>query len=155
MTVRDPGFQVGMPAKRLRFDCYVLDLGRGSLLQDGTEIALRPKTFGVLRHLVENTGRLISKDELFAAVWPNLAITDDALVQSIAELRRALGDDGPRLITTIPRRGYRFEAAVTVVAPDDPIMADRKANLAASRAGDPSFETATPRDSTLFWTART
>src|SRR5262245_29680964 len=120
MTVRDPGFQVGAQAKRLRFDRYVLDLGRGGLLLDGTEVTLRPKTFGVLRHLVENPGRLISKDELIAAVWPNLAITDDALVQSIGELRRAFGDDGPRLITTIPRRGYRFEAAVTVAAPDDP-----------------------------------
>src|SRR5262249_21226521 len=155
MTVRDPGFQVGTQAKRLRFDRYVLDLGRGSLLQDGTEIALRPKTFGVLRYLVENPGRLISKDELFAAVWPNLAITDDALVQSIGELRRALGDDGPRLITTIPRRGYRFEAAVTAVAPDDPMVTDRKADPAASRASDPSSETAIARDSTLFWTALT
>src|SRR5215510_3999718 len=128
MTVRDPGFQVGMPAKRLRFDCYVLDLARGGLLQDRTEIALRPKTFGVLRHLVENPGRLISKDELFAAVWPNLAITDDALVQSIGELRRAFGDDGPRLITTIPRRGYRFEAAVTVIVPLDPAPDDGTAS---------------------------
>src|SRR5262245_60211839 len=155
MADRDVEPPVQEGAKRLQFDCFVLDLHRGCLLLDGNEIVLRPKTFGVLRHLVENTGRLISKDELFAAVWPNLAITDDALVQSIGELRRALGDDGPRLITTIPRRGYRFEAAVTVVAPDDPIVADRKANLAASRAGDPSFETATPRDSTLFWTALT
>ena len=136
MTVRDPGFQVGAEAKRLRFDRYVLDLGRGSLLQDGTEIALRPKTFGVLRHLVENPGRLISKDELFGAVWPNLAITDDALVQSIGELRRALGDDGPRLITTIPRRGYRFEAAVTVAAPVDPATDDGP----AFRVGGPESQ---------------
>jgi TolB-like protein len=56
---------------------------------------------------------------LFAAVWPNLAITDDALVQSIGELRRALGEDGPRLIRTVPRRGYRLEPAVSVGAPAD------------------------------------
>jgi TolB-like protein/cytochrome c-type biogenesis protein CcmH/NrfG len=66
--------------------------------------------------LVANAGRLVAKDELFAAVWPNLAITDDALVQSIGELRRALGTDGPRLIKTISRRGYRFECDVSVVA---------------------------------------
>jgi len=54
---------------------------------------------------------------LFAAVWPNTAITDDVLVQSIGELRRALGDAGPRLIRTIPRRGYRFE---TLVLSDEP-----------------------------------
>lgn len=107
------------PAKRLRFDRYILDLDRGSLLLDGNEIALRPKTFAVLHCLVENSGRLVSKDDLFAAVWPNLAVTDDALVQSIGELRRALGNDGPRLIKTIPRRGYRFESDVLSVASID------------------------------------
>jgi len=108
----------------LRFDRYVLDLDRGSLLLDGSEIALRPKTFAVLRYLVENAGRLVSKDELFAAVWPNLAVTDDALVQSIGELRRALADEGPRLIRTIPRRGYRFEPAVSIIAAADASPAD-------------------------------
>jgi TolB-like protein/DNA-binding winged helix-turn-helix (wHTH) protein/cytochrome c-type biogenesis protein CcmH/NrfG len=99
-------------ARRLRFDRYVLDLERGCLLLDGSEIALRPKTFAVLLYLVENAGRLVSKEAIFAAVWPNLAITDDVLVQSVGELRRALGEDGARLIRTIPRRGYRFESAV-------------------------------------------
>src|SRR4051794_30821412 len=100
------------PAKRLCFERYVLDAARGSLLADGSEIVLRPKTFGVLKFLVENPGRLISKEELFAAIWPGLAVTDDVLVQGIGELRRALGQAGPRLIRTIPRRGYRFEATV-------------------------------------------
>ena len=112
MTTLDSHSPEQMQSKRLRFDRYVLDLDRGCLLRDGNEIALRPKTFAVLQYLVENSGRLVSKDELFAAVWPNLAVTDDALVQSIGELRRALGEDGPRLIKTIPRRGYRFESGV-------------------------------------------
>jgi TolB-like protein/DNA-binding winged helix-turn-helix (wHTH) protein/cytochrome c-type biogenesis protein CcmH/NrfG len=119
MTNRDAGFGAQTEPKRLRFDRYVLDLHRGCLLFDGSEIALRPKTFAVLHCLTENAGRLVSKDELFAAVWPNLAITDDALVQSIGELRRALGDDGPRLIRTVPRRGYRLESAVSPIAPAD------------------------------------
>jgi TolB-like protein/DNA-binding winged helix-turn-helix (wHTH) protein/cytochrome c-type biogenesis protein CcmH/NrfG len=120
MTDRDASSAVQPEPKRLRFDRYVLDLHRGCLLLDGTEIALRPKTFAVLHYLAQNSGRLVAKDELFAAVWPNLAITDDALVQSIGELRRALGDDGPRLIRTVPRRGYRLEAAVSIMAPNDP-----------------------------------
>ena len=102
---------------KLRFDRHVLDLGRGCLLLEGNEIPLRPKTFAVLRYLVEHHTRLVSKDELFGAVWPNLAVTDDALVQSISELRRALGDDGPRLIKTVPRRGYRFESDTLIVSP--------------------------------------
>jgi TolB-like protein/DNA-binding winged helix-turn-helix (wHTH) protein/Tfp pilus assembly protein PilF len=104
-------------AKQLRFDRYVLDLNRGCLLLDGSEIILRPKTFAVLLFLLENPGRLVSKDELFAAVWPNIAVTDDVLVQSVGELRRAFGDEGQRLIKTVPRRGYRFEPGVSVGAP--------------------------------------
>jgi adenylate cyclase len=95
-------------ATKLNFGRFVLDLSRGSLLLDGREVALRPKTFGVLKHLAENPERLISKEELLAAVWPNLIVTDDTLVQSIGELRRALGDSDATLIVTVPRRGYRF-----------------------------------------------
>ena len=102
---------------RLHFNRYVLDLTRGCLLLDSDEITLRPKTFAVLQFLAENAGRLVSKDELFTAVWPDVAVTDDALVQSIGELRRALGEDGPRLIKTVPRRGYRFKSSVSVDPP--------------------------------------
>jgi adenylate cyclase len=107
------------PAMQLSFDRYVLDLNRGCLLLNGNEVRLRPKTFAVLRFLVENAGRLVTKDEIFAAVWPNLAVTDDTLVQSIGELRRELSEDGARLIKTVPRRGYRFDTSVTVVAAGD------------------------------------
>jgi TolB-like protein/DNA-binding winged helix-turn-helix (wHTH) protein/cytochrome c-type biogenesis protein CcmH/NrfG len=150
----DPRGQTG--TERLQFDRYVLDLGRGSLLLDGTEIALRPKTFAVLRHLAQNSGRLVSKDELFAAVWANLAVTDDALVQSIGELRRALGDDGPRLIRTIPRRGYRFESAVSVIEPTDAVMAEGTTVSMARSSGAPSSEPAIrAHASTLLGTALT
>ena len=98
---------------RLQFDRYVLDLDRGCLSLTRTRLPYgqRPSRSCII--FVENSGRLVSKDELFAAVWPDLAVTDDALVQSIGELRRALGDDGPRLIRTVPRRGYRFESDVS------------------------------------------
>jgi adenylate cyclase len=142
MITRDSTPPVQTRANRLRFDRYVLDLDRGCLLLDGNEIALRPKTFAVLNYLIENSGRLVSKDELIAAVWPNLAITDDALVQSIGELRRALGDDGPRLIRTIPRRGYRFESDVSV-APVDPSMSMGMATVATSHDGVQPSEPAT------------
>lgn len=109
---------------RLAFERYVLDSKRGCLLHDGNEVALRPKTFAVLRYLVENAGRLVSKDELFSAVWPNLSVTDDTLVQSIGELRRALGEDGPHLIRTIPRRGYRFDCSVEVAVVENRPLGD-------------------------------
>ena len=126
---------------RLSFDRYVLDLSRGCLLLDNSEVLLRPKTFAVLKFLVENSGRLVSKDDIFTAVWPNLAVTDDTLVQSIGELRRELGDDGPRLIKTIPRRGYRFDASVMELALGADAVANSEPEPPASRA-----EAKTPND---------
>jgi adenylate cyclase len=140
--------------KRLRFDRYVLDLDRGCLLLDGNEVALRPKTFAVLLYLVENPGRLVSKDDLFAAVWPNLAVTDDTLVQSVGELRRALGDDGPRLIKTVPRRGYRLESAVSAVAPTGPSVTNIPPDSTTSHDGTPAPKAAIPVHASTLLTAR-
>jgi DNA-binding winged helix-turn-helix (wHTH) protein len=97
--------------RRIAFGRFELDLERGSLLCGDREIALRPRTWAVLRFLAENPDRLVSQEELLEAAWPGLIVTDDTLVQSIGELRRALGDDGARLIVTVPRRGYRFVPA--------------------------------------------
>ncbi|MBV8869584.1 MAG: transcriptional regulator, partial [Acetobacteraceae bacterium] len=89
-----------------RFDCFTLDLVRGALLAaGGTEVALRPKAFSLLRQLVENAGRLIDRDEIMAAVWPGVIVTDDSVTQAIKEIRRALGDGEQRLLRTVPRRG--------------------------------------------------
>jgi adenylate cyclase len=140
MSIRNVESPAKAPAKQLRFANYVLDLNRGCLLLDGREIVLRPKTFAVLRYLVENSGRLVSKDELFAAVWPGLAITDDVLVQSIGELRRALGEDGTRLIRTVPRRGYRFESEAAPVGSTDQPSADG-ASLSNETIGQAAGET--------------
>lgn len=98
--------------ENLMFDQYVLDLERGCLLARDGEVPLRPKTFEILRHLVSNAGRLVSKDELIGAVWPTVTVTDDSLFQCIAELRRALQDNDQRFIRTVQRRGYRFETLV-------------------------------------------
>lgn len=103
----------------LRFDRYVLDLGRGCLKRGENDVVLRPKSFEVLRLLVENSGRLVSKDEIAAAVWPDVIVTDSSLVQCVKELRRALGKDGARLITTVSRRGYRLEAAAVAAPPPE------------------------------------
>jgi len=100
-------------AQRLNFDGFVLDLTRGSLMRDGREIALRPKTIALLQYLVERPGQLISKDDLLDAIWPNLVVTEGNLVQGIAELRKALAESGREYITTVSRRGYRFEVPVS------------------------------------------
>ncbi len=99
-----------------RFDRFALDLTRGCLRASDQEIDLRPKTFEVLCYLVENAGRLVPKQELFEAVWPNVAVCDDSLVQCIRELRQRLGDDDRRLIKTVSRRGYLLDATVSTEA---------------------------------------
>jgi predicted ATPase/DNA-binding winged helix-turn-helix (wHTH) protein len=94
------------------FGEFVLDVDRGSLLKTGVEVRLRPKVYEALKYLVENPDRLIGKQELMQAVWPDAFVTDDSLVQCIIELRRALDDRNQQLVKTVPRRGYLFTAAI-------------------------------------------
>ncbi len=94
------------------FGAFTLDIAKGCLLRAGVEIKLRPKVYETLKYLAENPGRLIGKQELMQAVWPDAFVTDDSLVQCAIELRRALDDRSQRLLKTVPRRGYLFTAEV-------------------------------------------
>ncbi len=100
------------------FDDFTLDLDRGCLLRAGQEVKLRPKSFDVLKYLIEHRGRLIGKNDLMQAVWPDAFVTDNSLVQCLIEVRRALGDDSQRYVKTVPRRGYIFEAQMSERAAD-------------------------------------
>lgn len=101
----------------LSFEGFTLDLTRGCLLRGDEEVKLRPKTFEVLKFLVGNDRKLISKEQLIAAVWPNTAVTDDSLVQCLIEIRRSLGDKHQEIIKTVPRRGYVFQSEVIAHQP--------------------------------------
>jgi predicted ATPase/DNA-binding winged helix-turn-helix (wHTH) protein len=96
-----------------QFGEFTLDIAKGCAFRAGEEIKLRPKVYEALKYLVEHPGRLIGKQELMQAVWPDSFVTDDSLVQCTLELRRALGDRDQRIIKTVPRRGYLFVAEVT------------------------------------------
>jgi TolB-like protein/Tfp pilus assembly protein PilF len=86
----------------------------GRLWSGCQELRLTPKAAAVLTELVARPGEPVSKEALFASVWRNRAVSDDALASCIQELRKALSDDPkqPRFIETRHRRGYRFVAAV-------------------------------------------
>jgi DNA-binding winged helix-turn-helix (wHTH) protein/tetratricopeptide (TPR) repeat protein len=99
----------------LRFDGFTLDLSRRALLRAGEAVALRPQVFDVLAYLAEHRGRMISKKELFDAVWAGAARTDDSVVQCIVDIREALGDGEHRLVRTVPRRGYLFTCELAEV----------------------------------------
>src|SRR5262245_17925630 len=100
--------------RHFRFDPVSERLWRGA-----RAISLRPKTFAVLRFLVEHAGRLVTKDELLDAVWPDTSVSDIVPIVCVRELRLALGDraDAPHFIETVPRRGYRFIAPITTTIP--------------------------------------
>ena len=78
---------------------------------------LRPKSFDLLRYLARRSGRLVGKAELTQALWPDAVVGDDALPHCIMEVRKALGEDGHRIIKTVPARGYVFEADLTLLLP--------------------------------------
>src|SRR5215813_2151987 len=111
--------------KVLRFDRFVLDLTRGCLRAGEQEIVLRPKAFQLLTYLAINAGRLVLKQELLDAVWPNVVVSDESLVQSIWQLRQKLGDENRRIIKTVPRRGYVMDVGTcaddTSAAPQLPV----------------------------------
>jgi TolB-like protein/DNA-binding winged helix-turn-helix (wHTH) protein/Flp pilus assembly protein TadD len=102
-----------------RFGPFVLNLDRGCLQKAGADLALRPKSFDVLRYLVERAGRLVSKDEVVSAVWPNVFVSDDALTQCVRDIRKVLNDDGEQFVRTVQRRGYMFVAETTPLAAAD------------------------------------
>jgi TolB-like protein/DNA-binding winged helix-turn-helix (wHTH) protein/Flp pilus assembly protein TadD len=91
---------------------FTLDLATERLFRRGIEINLRPKSFQVLRCLVERQGRLITREELLQAVWGDVAVTDESITKCIADVRKALADESQEIVRTVPRRGFLFQADV-------------------------------------------
>jgi DNA-binding winged helix-turn-helix (wHTH) protein/tetratricopeptide (TPR) repeat protein len=123
---------------QLSFARYRLDLASEQLWCGSQEIPLPAKAFALLRYLVEHAGQLVSKAELFTALWPGTVVTDGALTYCVGEVRRALGDDpkAPQFIETVHRRGYRFLPTVTTappVASSQYPVASRKAETRSSQ----------------------
>ncbi|HLK61803.1 MAG TPA: winged helix-turn-helix domain-containing protein [Bryobacteraceae bacterium] len=106
-------------SKEIRtFGNFRLDRREALLTRDGAAVPLPPKVFDLLVYLVGNAGRLIEKEELLKAIWPDSFVEESNLTVNIAALRKALGaqTDGQPWIETVPKRGYRFVAAVSCAA---------------------------------------
>jgi DNA-binding winged helix-turn-helix (wHTH) protein len=103
-----------MTHKSFRFESFTLDLERLCLHGPSGQAELRRKSFEVLRYLVEHAGRVVTKQDLFDAVWPGGTVTDQSLRQCINEVRRALDDKERRVIKTVPQRGYLIDMPVSV-----------------------------------------
>jgi predicted ATPase/DNA-binding winged helix-turn-helix (wHTH) protein len=105
----------------LRFGCFQLDPIQG-LRRGNEEVRVTPKSLSVLLLLVERAGEIVTKDEIFRAVWRDTAVSDSALTSCIQELRHVLRDDArlPRFVETLHRRGYRFVARVSLEEKNSP-----------------------------------
>ena len=99
------------------FGSFRLDPSERLLFHDGRVVPLKPKVFDTLLILARGRGRVLSKEELMRALWPDTVVEENNLNQNIAMLRRALGEgvDGVKYIETIPRRGYRLAPPVREV----------------------------------------
>lgn len=116
-------------ARVLRFDSFELDLRAGELRKSGIRLRLQGQPIQLLAILVQSPGRLVTREELIAQLWPTDTFVDfdHSLNNSILRIREVLGDSAatPRYIETLPRRGYRFIAQVEglVADPIDPPVA--------------------------------
>lgn len=114
------------PTGRLCFSGFEFDAQREELSKDGVPIALAPKPLALLMYFLGNPGRALAKDELIRAVWGQTVVTDDSLVQLVLELRNALSDREQRIVKTLPRRGYLFDAQVDAVNRSTRALAPRR-----------------------------
>ena len=126
---------------RYLFEDYALDTDRRELRRGGTLVAIEPQVFDLLAYLVQHGDRVVTKDDLFTAVWNGRFVSESALTTRINAARTALGDDGKaqRLLRTLRGRGVRFvgdvrvsrdatssttsEAPPTLALPDKPSIA--------------------------------
>jgi DNA-binding winged helix-turn-helix (wHTH) protein len=104
---------------RFRFEDCVLDLGTREVTRGERPVRLSPKSFDLLRLLVENRPNAVSKDQINQTIWADTFVADGNLANLVSELREALGDDAhePRIIRTVPRFGYSFPATTEELTP--------------------------------------
>ncbi len=107
------------------FGTFRLDATERLLLCGGRVVPLTPKTFDLLLALVSQPNRLLTKEELLRAVWPDTVVEESNLTTNIAQIRKALGEgeNGLRFIETVPKRGYRFVAEVREVGEETRLQA--------------------------------
>jgi DNA-binding winged helix-turn-helix (wHTH) protein len=124
------------------FGPFVLDTVRHLLLKGLQPVALTPKTYDMLLVLLESGGRLLSKEELLKALWPNSFVEESNLTQQVSTIRKALGESPgeDRYIVTVAGRGYRFAAPVKARSKEH---SDAAAEVSSQRSGQSDNSTGT------------
>lgn len=119
----------------LRFGPCELNPGKRELLRDGVPQQLPPREFDLLLLLVKERGRVVTKDELLDQIWGGADVSDNVLARAVMKIRRALGAhaEDPRLLRTVHRVGYCFEAPVVTGGPEAPDSVTGAAQAAGER----------------------
>lgn len=144
------------------FEPFVLDTVQHLLLKGREPVTLTPKTYDALLVLVRNSGRMLSKEELMAALWPDSFVEESNLTQQVSMIRKALGESRgeDRYIVTIPGRGYRFaaqvrawseekasETSIALASPEKVLHMERRSPTGLAPVPDLSQEQRTGEDS--------
>jgi len=143
-------------AQGVKFGDCTIHFSQRTLLRDGEPVSLAPLVFDCIAYLIQHRDRAVGRDELVAAVWGKVSVSDAALGKTILTARRAIGDDGEnqRFLRTVPRFGYRWTAQTQVVddagesapPPEIATAVDNPTNdkgiAAAAAAGTASADTA-------------
>ena len=118
-----------------KFGEYQVDALARTLRREKDVVVLNRRAFDVLLYLVQNPGRVLTRDELLKNVWPDTFVDENSLVQSVSVLRKALeekpGDNS--YILTLPGRGYQFVSPVTVVTPNANPIPDTPTGILVQR----------------------
>jgi DNA-binding winged helix-turn-helix (wHTH) protein/Tfp pilus assembly protein PilF len=131
-----------LPNVVYEFGPFRLDPAESRLSRDGVPVPLTPKAFETLVVLVSRAGRLVDKAELRREVWPDTVVEESSLSQHVYLVRKALGDErgDARVIETVPKRGYRFTAPVSVIVPPAVIEEPARPVEPPARPAPPAVE---------------
>ena len=137
------------------FGPFVLDAAAFRLSREGKPVTASPKVLDLLRYMLDRPSTLVTKEELFRAIWPDVIVSDNALTQAVSELRQALHDDPskPTYVQTVARRGYRFVAPVEATSSSPPARsADSQVDTSPRAIAVLDFANVT-RDASVDWLA--
>jgi len=138
----------------IRVDGWVAHPHLNAFICGDETVRVEPKVMELFVRLAESPGRVVSKAELLDSVWAGVVVGEDSLTRAMSELRRALGDDArkPRIIETIPKRGYRLIAPVSLLPPGEPAIT--QASTAAARPVESTDPTALVPPLESVWLSR-
>lgn len=125
-----------------RFGKFILDARERVLLADGKPVHLTNKVFDTLLMLVRHNGRLLTKDELLAAIWQDSFVEESNLTKNISRLRKILHNGDTQLIETLPKKGYRFLAEVERLDGDGAFLVHRNLRLRITQTGSDDYDQA-------------